>query len=475
MLDRRVLRQAATAVAAASLFAALPASDPAGALAPKIAFSTNRDTQREIYVMEIDGSSPVNLTNHIGADVDPAWSPDGATIAFASNRDGDYEIFSMNADGSGVTQLTSNTVDDRRPEWSPDGGTIAFDRAEGIESNIWTMTAAGGAAVQLTGTTDSELDPAYSPDGTRITYTRANPYQLGPDVVYLMRADGAMQIPLSSMHRNPDHARHATWSPDGTSIALARGGGWPPGSEPRGWHLAVMDADGSHARRAGDGPDDPWPWTVDDISWSGDSTRLVFGGSGLDEPGSEEIYAAAPDGTGLVKLTDNTYVNGAYDGQPDVQPLDAPAYAAPRAVADRIIVGSSVTANQFSTTVFPAHVRHRVTVTGEFHWARTTNGVSSDSLLADAECSTQGAQYLPNQFIALKPTGDILDLHVSDIPIPWKAAQADSLGCATDDDHTYTWEFVSGTGGRLRLKVADSNQIASLDNEGYLMVEVEAI
>ena len=47
----------------------------------------------------------------------PAWSPDGSRIAFDSDRDGDREIFVMATDGTGVTQLTAtrSADDDRLP------------------------------------------------------------------------------------------------------------------------------------------------------------------------------------------------------------------------------------------------------------------------------------------------------------------------------------------------------------------------
>jgi dipeptidyl aminopeptidase/acylaminoacyl peptidase len=77
--------------------------EPAGAAFPgkngKIAFMSDRDGNEEVYVMNPDGSGPVNLTNNPAIDLKPAWSPDGKRIAFASNRDGgdfnSFEIYVM--------------------------------------------------------------------------------------------------------------------------------------------------------------------------------------------------------------------------------------------------------------------------------------------------------------------------------------------------------------------------------------------
>ena len=77
------------------------------------------------------------LTDNDVEDDDPDWSPDGGRIAFSSYRDGNREIYVMNSDGSGVTRLTDRflwstkwrrgTLDYAdEPDWSPDGRRIAF-------------------------------------------------------------------------------------------------------------------------------------------------------------------------------------------------------------------------------------------------------------------------------------------------------------------------------------------------------------
>ena len=43
----------------------------------QIVFSSDRDRDLEIYVMNTDGKNPRNLTNHPASDFAPAWSPDG--------------------------------------------------------------------------------------------------------------------------------------------------------------------------------------------------------------------------------------------------------------------------------------------------------------------------------------------------------------------------------------------------------------
>jgi Tol biopolymer transport system component len=59
------------------------------------------------------------VTDDPGIDSYPAWSPDGDKIAFTSQRDGNANIYVMNADGRDVTRLTNSTADDGIPAWSP--------------------------------------------------------------------------------------------------------------------------------------------------------------------------------------------------------------------------------------------------------------------------------------------------------------------------------------------------------------------
>ena len=85
----------------------------------KIAFTSTRDGNYEVYVMNADGSGQANLTNNAAVDYEPSWSPDGTQIAFISDRDGNGEVYVMNADGSGQANLTNNAANDWYPELVP--------------------------------------------------------------------------------------------------------------------------------------------------------------------------------------------------------------------------------------------------------------------------------------------------------------------------------------------------------------------
>ena len=69
--------------------------------------------------MDADRTNERNLADGPGLDASPAWSPDGGRIAFSSERYGNWELYAMDADGSGLTRPIDNPEEDSFPAWRP--------------------------------------------------------------------------------------------------------------------------------------------------------------------------------------------------------------------------------------------------------------------------------------------------------------------------------------------------------------------
>lgn len=98
-----------------------PAWGPDGA---RIAYTSDRDTDDkhpEIYMMLANGAGSVRLTVHHLPNYMPSWAPDGRRLAFVTQRDGNNEIYMMTVDGPPrpPVRLTNNVGDDLNPAWSP--------------------------------------------------------------------------------------------------------------------------------------------------------------------------------------------------------------------------------------------------------------------------------------------------------------------------------------------------------------------
>ncbi len=202
----------------------------------KIAFTSNRDGNYEIYVMNADGSNPTNLTNHWADDSRPAWSPDGSKITFTSNQD----VYVMNANGSNPMNLTNNSAYeyDASPAWSPDGSKITFRRghtdhvSDDDDYGIYVMNVDGSNPTHLTNNLGAEAEPAWSPDGSKIAFA-----SFGRIVV--MNTNGSNQISLTN---NASWDYSPAWSPDGSKITFRS-------YRDSNWEIYVMNADGSNPTR----------------------------------------------------------------------------------------------------------------------------------------------------------------------------------------------------------------------------------
>jgi serine/threonine protein kinase len=108
------------------------------------------------------------LTRDSGLTTMPAVSADGKLIAFASDRagHGDLDVWVEQMSGGTPLQVTSDPADDQMPDFSPDGSQIAF-RSERGTGGVYIVSAFGGPARLVA---NGGQWPRFSPDGSRIAY-----------------------------------------------------------------------------------------------------------------------------------------------------------------------------------------------------------------------------------------------------------------------------------------------------------------
>lgn len=156
-----------------------PELSPSG---ERIVFTNNGNG---IWIMRYDGKNPHAITNR--DDIDPTWSPNSSLISFASSRTGERQLYIMDKDGTDITQITDLNNMGGRSSWSPDSTKIAFYRGPEGDHNIFVVDIATKEVTRITNGGDN-LGPSWSPDGNWIAFTS---FRDGNNEIYIIHPDGS--------------------------------------------------------------------------------------------------------------------------------------------------------------------------------------------------------------------------------------------------------------------------------------------
>jgi len=130
------------------------------------------------------------LTFDDGLQFGATWSPDGRFIAYSSDRGGKFDIWVQQVSGGDPVQITKGPGQNWQPDWSPDGKYIAY-RSESGEGGLFVIPALGGAGLERRITAFGYY-PRWSPDSSQILFqTHFTTLAGNTDKFYVVQLDGS--------------------------------------------------------------------------------------------------------------------------------------------------------------------------------------------------------------------------------------------------------------------------------------------
>jgi Tol biopolymer transport system component len=160
------------------------------------------------------------LTFDDGLQFGATWSPDIRFIAYSSDRGGKFDVWVQQVSGGDPVQITKGPGDNWQPDWSPDGKYIAYRSEEG-DGGLFTIPALGGAGLERK-IASFGYHPRWSPDSSRLLFQSTE--IIGTSRFYVVGVDGGTprQV-LTKFTASPYEnyaAISATWHPDGQRISV---------------------------------------------------------------------------------------------------------------------------------------------------------------------------------------------------------------------------------------------------------------
>jgi TolB protein len=156
------------------------------------------------------------ISRRSGLNMAPAWHPDGKTMAITLSTEHDPDLYLMDREGLILERLTREEGINVSPSWSPDGTRMAFVSDRSGSPQIYVMDMKTRAVKRITFLGNYNTTPAWSPKGDLIAYSGnyENQYQ-----IYVIAPDGTRPTRLTQSwgdHESP------SWSPDGRQIVFSR-------------------------------------------------------------------------------------------------------------------------------------------------------------------------------------------------------------------------------------------------------------
>jgi hypothetical protein len=178
----------------------------AGAAAASLVWALATWTQTPRNTTLPASASIRQITSYTGTERDAAISPDGRYFAFVSELGGQPDIWVRQVSGGDPVQLTRDAAAEEDLVYAPDGESIYYTSS----GSIWRIGALGGSPSKVV---ESGRGPSLSADGSRLAFLR------GQDIL-IARSDGSGETNVGTAR---GFAARASLSPDGRRIAFTEG------------------------------------------------------------------------------------------------------------------------------------------------------------------------------------------------------------------------------------------------------------
>ena len=180
----------------------------------KLAYCQRVNGFWQVFISELDGSKPRQLTRDQGDKRYPAISPDGKRLAFVTNTG---ELWIMELDKNRSSRLPLE-IAASQPVFSSDGKRIMFVSYQDLyhgDSELWEVETAGNKLKKIMSRPWMQYDPVYSPDASKILFTDG-PELYAQDIYRLeFKTGSALQVTENGPY---DFDMQADYSLDGESI-----------------------------------------------------------------------------------------------------------------------------------------------------------------------------------------------------------------------------------------------------------------
>lgn len=248
----------------------------------KIAFTSKRDGNYELYMMDYDGHNQTRLTFSKTEDYMPAWSTDGKKIAYTSYSGDNAGLYLLDIEKS-VRETISIEGTNYAPSFSPDGKNLAFcSTKDSMNSEIFVHRFSNKRVRNLTKNKAEDTAPSWSPTGRQIAFTSDRG---GNPQLYVMEAEGGNVRRIST---GGNYFDGASWSPDGQQIVFVA-------RVDRIFDLYVVNLQSNEIYKLTESNA-----VNESPCWAPDGRHIVFSS---DLSGSIQLWSIDYDGTNLKQLS----------------------------------------------------------------------------------------------------------------------------------------------------------------------------